>query len=91
MAQAADRDYRSPAARLLGIARRNRAPFTVIWECEQRNVTYYGEVTAWGTLVISGFGTYTDPSSAARAVSALPGIDGWEVWKVQDGRSLGEL
>lgn len=91
VAQAADRDYRSPAARLLAIARRNRAPFTVIWECEQRNVTYYGEVTAWGTLVISGFGTYTDPSSAARAVSALPGIDGWQVWKASDGRALAEL
>lgn len=88
---AADSDYRSSAGRLLAIARRYSTPFTVVWRQRRRGVNVQAEVTAWGTIVLANGAIFTDPSLAAQAASGIEGVDGWRVWKLADGRSLGEL
>lgn len=91
VAMAADSDYRSSAGRLLAIARRYSTPFTVVWRQRRRGVNVQAEVTAWGTIVLANGAIFTDPSLAAQAASGIEGVDGWRVWKLADGRSLGEL
>ncbi|AWE43002.1 hypothetical protein DDD63_09920 [Actinobaculum sp. 313] len=89
--RAAEEDAFSPAGRLLAVARRNHAPFAVTWTDQRRGVTVNARVTPWGTIVLAGGETYTDPTLAARAVSGDVNINGWRVWKIPDGRSLGEI
>jgi len=89
--RAAEEDAFSPAGRLLAVARRNHAPFAVTWTDQQRGVTVNARITPWGTIVLAGGETYTDPTLAARAVSDDANINGWRAWKISDGRSLGEI
>ncbi|MCF2706671.1 hypothetical protein I6E29_05240 [Arcanobacterium haemolyticum] len=91
VAKAAETDYRSATGRLLSIVRRHRAPFVVVWQQRRHGISYQAEVTAWGTLVLSNGAVFTDPTLAAQAASGRLDVDGWKVWKVADGRSLGEL
>lgn len=89
--KAAETDYDSSAGRLLAIARRHATPFTVVWRQRRRGINVQAEVTAWGTIVLANGAIFTDPSLAAQAASGVKGVDGWSVWKLADGRSLGEL
>ncbi len=91
VAKAAEDDSLSPAHRMLAIVRRHRAPFVIVWQQRRHGSVYQAEVTAWGTIVLADGAVYDDPSLAAQAVSGLSRVDGWNVWKVADGRSLGEL
>ncbi len=89
--QAADNDYHSAAGRLLAIARKYDTPFRVTWRQRRRGVYAQAEVTSWGTIVLSNGAIFTDPTLAAQAASGIQNVDGWSVWALDDGRTLGEL
>lgn len=88
---AAERDYLSPAGRLMAIAKRNETPVNLTWVSPRRGIDLRAQVTPWGTLVLSNGAAYSDPTVAAREQSGIDDVDGWKVWKATDGRRLGEL
>lgn len=89
--QAADHDHVGTPSRLIQIAQRYGAPFSVVWSQRRRNISLSARVTAWGTIVLPDGRVYTDPSEAASAASGIAGVDGWSVWRVPGGKRLGEL
>lgn len=91
VADAAERDYLSPAGRLVSIAGRHDTPINLHWVSRRRDIDLHAQITSWGAIVCSNGAAYSDPTQAAREQSGLDGVDGWKVWRADDGRTLGEL
>lgn len=91
VAEAAEEDMASPAGRLIAIAQRHGAPFTVVWRQRRRNINLKARVTPWGTIVLSDGRVFTDPTVAARSASGIESADGWRVWRIPGGKRLGDL
>ncbi|MFT0847372.1 hypothetical protein VR010_06410 [Actinomycetaceae bacterium L2_0104] len=91
VAEAAEEDMASPAGRLIAIAQRYGAPFTVVWRQRRRNINVKARVTPWGTIVLSDGRVFTDPTVAARKASGMESVDGWRVWRIPGGKRLGDL
>ncbi len=91
VAEAAEEDMVSPAGRLIAIAQRHGAPFTVVWRQRRRNINLKARITPWGTIVLSDGRVFTDPTVAARRASGMESIDGWRVWRIPGGKRLGDL
>lgn len=65
-------------------------PATVWWVSRRRGISFQGLITPWGTLQLEDGTAWSDPSSASMHISGRE-VDGWKVWKIADGRTLGEL
>ncbi len=63
----------------------------VTWRSRRKHQALYGYLTSAGLIDIAGVGVFADPSEAAAKASGMDGVDGWSIWRVPDGRSLGDI
>ncbi|MBP3222434.1 MAG: hypothetical protein J6M18_00700, partial [Actinomycetaceae bacterium] len=77
--------------RLLSIAKRYETPLPLHWIARRKGIDLRAQIMPWGTIVLANGTAYSDPTEAAVEESGLQSVDGWLVWKTEDGRSLGDL
>lgn len=63
----------------------------VVWSSPRKGINYTAHLSNAGLIEVIGVGVYADPSDAAQAASGLDDADGWHLWRVPDGRRLGEV
>ncbi|QOR45997.1 hypothetical protein [Trueperella pecoris] len=61
------------------------------WRSRRKHRALHGYLTSSGLIDIIGVGTFADPSEAAATASGNPYADGWHLWQVPDGRTLGDF
>lgn len=63
----------------------------VTWSSPRKGTRFTAHLANSGLIEVIGVGVYADPSKAAQAVSGMSSADGWHLWRVPDGRRLGEV
>ncbi|VDG77162.1 Uncharacterised protein [Actinobaculum suis] len=86
--QARERN-RKAIARLARISQ--NGPVRVYWVFRRRGIDLQANVEWPGVLRVAGHGNYTDPTAAAEEIGGVENVDGWDLWRTADGRSLADL
>lgn len=73
------------------IARRAGGDVPIRWQQLRRGIDHSALITSWGALRLSNGVMAHDPNDAAQRVSGREQVDGWELWRVADGRTLAQL